>query len=192
MIKSIVVTIIFTLSLSCMIKVMADTLWVDQFDNNPQRHWTYVSDQVMGGVSKGTLVFKQDDDEYFVSMTGQVSTDNNGGFIQFRRTVAKEALGTKEALGSATGVFLRVRGNSEQYFVHLRTSGTLLPWQYYQASFDVTEQWQIVKLPLTDFQRSGSWLRTHLKPASIRSIGVVAFGRDHSAHIDVAEIGFYR
>jgi hypothetical protein len=192
MIRSIVVAIVFTLALSCMTRVMADTLWIDQFDNDPQRHWTYVSDQVMGGISEGAMVFAQDDNQHFARMTGQVSTDNNGGFIQFRRAITKEALGTKEVFQSATGVFLRVRGNSEQYFVHLRTSGTILPWQYYQASFEVTEQWQMIKLPLTDFQRSGSWLRTSLKPASIRSIGVVAFGRDHSAQIDVAEIGFYR
>ncbi len=187
-----VAAILLVLLQSCMTEVVADTLWMDQFDNDSQRHWTYVSDQVMGGISEGGMVFAQNDSQYFARMTGQVSTDNNGGFIQFRRTITKEALGTKGVLGSATGVFLRVRGNSERYFVHLRTSGTLLPWQYYQASFEVTEQWQMIKLPLTDFQRSGSWLRTHLNPASIRSIGVVAFGRDHSAQIDVAEIGFYR
>ncbi|MBT6106344.1 MAG: NADH ubiquinone oxidoreductase, partial [Porticoccaceae bacterium] len=36
-----------------------------------------------------------------------------------------------------------------------------------------------------------SWLRKSLVPGSIRSIGVLAYGRDHSAEIDVAEIGFY-
>jgi hypothetical protein len=176
----------FMLVLSGMAKVAADTLWVDKFDNDPQRRWNYVSDQVMGGVSNGAMVFALDGDEYFARMTGRVSTDNNGGFIQFRRAI------DKGALDSATGVYLRVRGNSQRYFVHMRTSGTVLPWQYYQASFDVTEQWRTIKIPLTGFQRSGSWLRTSLKPASIRSIGVVAFGRDHQAQIDVAEIGFYR
>ena len=176
----------FMLVLFGMAEVLADTPWVDRFDNDPQRHWRYVSDQVMGGVSEGTMVFAVDGDDHFARMTGRVSTENNGGFIQFRRAIAKGAL------DSADGIYLRVRGNSQRYFVHMRTSGTVLPWQYYQASFDVTEQWRTIKLPLTDFQRSGSWLRASLKPASIRSIGVVAFGRDHQAQIDVAEIGFYR
>ena len=39
----------------------------------------------------------------------------------------------------ATGVRLVVRGNAERYFVHLRTTGTVLPWQYYQAGFDDLE-----------------------------------------------------
>jgi hypothetical protein len=106
-------------------------------------------------------------------------------FIQFRKKIAK---GTTQ---SALGVYLRVRGNSEGYFVHLRTAGTLLPWQYYQARFKPTDDWQLIKLPLADFSRSSSWLRSTVKADSIRSIAVVAFGRDHQAEIDVAEIGFY-
>ncbi|MFT7500507.1 MAG: hypothetical protein ACI85Z_001152, partial [Rheinheimera aquimaris] len=30
-----------------------------------------------------------------------------------------------------------------------------------------------------------------VKSSSIRSIGIVAFGRDHIADIEIAEIGFY-
>jgi hypothetical protein len=84
-----------------------------------------------------------------------------------------------------------VRGNAEGYFVHLRTAGTLLPWQYYQGSFTPTDDWQVIKLPLADFSRSSPWLRSSVKPDSIRSIAVVAFGSDYQAEIDVAEIGFY-
>jgi hypothetical protein len=46
-------------------------------------------------------------------------------------------------------------------------------------------------VPLTAFARSGSWLGKAVNPKSIRSIGIVAFGRDHSADIQIAEIGFY-
>ena len=67
----------------------------------------------------------------------------------------------------------------------------MLPWQYYQAGFQVTEDWQTIRLPLTDFERSGSWLAAAVNPKSIRSIGVLAYGRDHQAEIDIAEIGFY-
>jgi hypothetical protein len=115
-----------------------------------------------------------------------VSTDNNGGFIQIRREVAKGSA------DGALGVYLKVRGNSQGYYIHLRTSGTVLPWQYYQAEFQVTEDWQNMRVPLADFERSSSWLAAPINSKSIRSVGIVAYGRDHEAEVDIAEIGFYR
>ena len=118
-------------------------------------------------------------------MTGQVSTENNGGFIQLRRVIAKNSV------DSAAGVYIKVRGNGQQYYLHLRTAGTLLPWQYYQASFASTSDWQTVRVPLSDFVRSGNWLSKAIRASSIRSIGIVAYGRDHSADLQIAEIVFY-
>jgi len=165
--------------------IALEPLMIDSFEADPQLRWSYVSDQVMGGVSEGRVAFREDKGEQYAHMTGQVSTENNGGFIQLRRTIAKKSV------NKAIGAYLKVRGNGQQYYLHLRTSGTLLPWQYYQASFTTTDQWQIIKVPLTAFARSGNWLSSAVKPSSIRSIGIVAFGRDHSADIQIAEIGFY-
>ena len=165
--------------------VNGDTLMVENFESNPEQRWSYVSDQVMGGVSTGQVTYEQEGEVTYAHMTGTVSTENNGGFIQLRSRIAK---GSAEG---AVGVVLLVRGKPQKYFVHLRTSGTILPWQYYQASFDIDEQWQTIRIPLSDFARSGSWLGTAVNSASIRSIGVVAFGRDHVADIQIAEVGFY-
>ena len=44
-----------------------------------------------------------------------------------------------------------VRGNQQQYFVHLKTRGSLIPWQFYQSGFKVTDQWQEIHLPLCEF-----------------------------------------
>lgn len=162
-----------------------ETLMNENFESQPQTRWNYVSDQVMGGVSQGQLVFKTQDGESFAHMTGQVSTENNGGFIQVRSSLVKTST------TNASGVILKIRGNNQQYYIHLRSTLTLLPWQYYQASFQVTDQWQIIKLPLSDFNASSKWLPNSLKPGSIRSIGIVAFGRDHSADIQISQIGFY-
>jgi len=90
-----------------------------------------------------------------------------------------------------TGVRLVLRGNDQRYFVHLRTGSTLLPWQYYQAGFAVTESWTEVRLPLDAFTASGALLRAVPKPGSLSSVAVVAYGRDHDARIDVREVGFY-
>jgi hypothetical protein len=91
----------------------------------------------------------------------------------------------------AAGVRLAVRGNGERYFVHLRTRGTILPWQYYQAGFGTTGTWTEVRLPFADFRASGALLAAEPRPASLTSLGVVAYGRDHHADIEVREVGFY-
>ena len=152
---------------------------------NPETRWRFFSDQVMGGVSTGGVAFAQEDGMPFVRMTGHVSTANRGGFIQMRLDLASPPP------EGTFGVMLIVRGNAQRYFVHLRTGGTLLPWQYYQAGFDVTESWSEVRLPLEVFKASGALLRDVPGATSLTSLAVVAFGRDHDARIDIREVGFY-
>ena len=111
---------------------------VEDFTMQPETRWSFFTDQVMGGVSTGSVAFAKENGQTFARMTGRVSTANNGGFIQMRLDL------TTPPPDSATGVRIVVRGNSQDYFVHLRTSGTLLPWQYYQTKFSVTENWSEV------------------------------------------------
>jgi hypothetical protein len=158
---------------------------IEDFTMQPENRWRFFTDQVMGGVSTGDVAFAQENGTPFARMTGRVSTANRGGFIQMRLDLASPPpQGT-------TGVQLVVRGNAQRYFVHLRTGGTLLPWQYYQAGFDVTENWSAVRLPLDRFTASGAFLRNLPRPASLTSVAVVAYGRDHDAQIDVREVSFY-
>ena len=164
--------------------VTAQTI-IEDFTMQPQTRWRFFTDQVMGGVSTGDVAFAQENGVSFARMTGQVSTANRGGFIQMRLDLA-----TTPPEGT-TGVRLMVRGNAQRYFVHLRTGGTLLPWQYYQAGFDVTESWTEVRLPLDAFKASGALLRDVPEASSLTSLAVVAYGRDHDAQIDVREVGFY-
>lgn len=158
---------------------------IEDFKMQPNTRWRFFTDQVMGGVSTGKVVFAREDGQPFARMTGLVSTANRGGFIQMRMDLA-----TPPPKGT-TGVRLIVRGNGQRYFVHLRTGGTLLPWQYYQAGFDVTESWNEVRLPLAAFAASGALLRDAPGPTRLTSIAIVAYGRDHDARIDVREVGFY-
>jgi hypothetical protein len=158
---------------------------IEDFTMQPETRWRFFTDQVMGGVSTGGVTFAQEDGQTFARMTGHVSTANRGGFIQMRLDL------TSPPPEGTTGVRLVVRGNSQRYFVHLRTGGTLLPWQYYQAGFDVTESWVEVRLPLEAFAASGALLRSVPAPGRLTSVAVVAYGRDHDARIDVREVGFY-
>jgi hypothetical protein len=158
---------------------------LEDFTMQPETRWRFITDQVMGGVSTGGVVFTQEDRVPFARMTGQISTANRGGFIQMRLDLPDPPPeGTR-------GVLLVVRGNSQRYFVHLRTGGTLLPWQYYQAGFDVSERWSEIRLPFDAFKPSGAFLRDIPRPDSLKSIAVVAYGRDHDARIDIRKVGFY-
>ena len=163
----------------------AQTMLIEDFTMQPETRWRFFADSVMGGVSTGQLDFATEDGHRHAVMTGRVSTENNGGFIQIRMEL--DAPPPKDAVG----LRLVVRGNDTRYFVHLRTSGTLLPWQYYQAGFDVTREWAEVRLPFASFAASGRMLRANPNPQSLESVGIVAFGRDHEAKIEVREVGFY-
>ena len=179
---------------------------LDDFSNDPQARWEFIADTVMGGVSKGNVQFvsvtsppdAQGNVDTIVTNTalklnGTVSTANNGGFIQARLPLDQTS--TNVLPDTAKGIWLKARGNDQPYFVHIRTSGTLLPWQYYQANFNATETWQVVQLPWDSFKPSGglsgSLLREVPLANKIKSIAIVAFGRDHEADVEVAEIGYY-
>ena len=54
---------------------------LDDFDPSPKVEWNFVADSVMGGVSSGEVLLGSDGSEKFVSMIGNVSTENNGGFV---------------------------------------------------------------------------------------------------------------
>ena len=164
---------------------IAEDIMIDDFKSQPETRWRFIADTVMGGVSTGNVSFLQENEDTHARMTGNVSTQNNGGFIQFRMKLPSPLP------KSAVGLRLVVRGNDQQYFVHLRTSGTLLPWQYYGAGFEVNLKWAEVRVPFEAFKASGSLLRTVPRPESLKSVGIVAFGRDHEAEIDVREVSYY-
>jgi hypothetical protein len=143
--------------------------------------WRYLSDQVMGGVSEG----RAEAVDGAIRLTGSVSTANRGGFIQVRTEIATPLP------DRAQGVALEARGNGERYFVHLRTTGTRLPWQYYQAGFHTGREWREVRLPWSAFRASGRLLRGTPRAPDITSVGLVAYGRDHGAELEVRRLWFW-
>lgn len=163
----------------------AEEVMFEDFQSEPASRWTFIADTVMGGVSTGKVAFETKGTVSFARLTGSVSTENRGGFIQFRRKL------DTRLPDSVVGIRMIVRGNGQNYFVHLRTKGTVLPWQYYQSGFKTTNAWREVRVPLSSFKPSGRMLRRTPDARSVTSIGVVAFGRDHDAQVDVREIEFY-
>jgi len=151
----------------------------------PPDKWQYFSDQVMGGVSEGGARIEGPADERYLRLTGTVSTQNRGGFIQVRAKL------DQPFPEEARGVVVETRGNGEGYFIHLRTRGTVLPWQYYQAPIPSGPEWQRLRVPFSAFERSGALLRAVPRSETVTSLAAVAYGRDHTADLAFRWIGIY-
>ena len=164
---------------------MAQTILFDDFTDKPAERWEFITDQVMGGVSTGNVSFMTEEGTNYARMTGTVSLQNNGGFIQFRRRVTSHFEKSKQ------GLELKLRGNDQQYFVHIRTTGTFLPWQYYHAPLSSNSDWTIVRMPFSMFERSSGFLSKKITAKNIRSVGIVAFGKEHEVQLDVKQISIF-
>ena len=145
--------------------------------------WAYIADTVMGGVSEGSAGYVEE--EASIRLTGTVSTKNNGGFIQVRTSMNPSALTEKK------GIRIQVKGNNEIYSIHLRNSSTRLPWQYYSADFMAPDNWIKIELPFENFRKSSTLMKTNMDSTSLKSLGVVAYGRDYKADILIRKIELY-
>ena len=154
-------------------------------DRNIFNHkWEFVSDDVMGGKSIGKLKISNDEGEMFYRLKGKVSTENNGGFIQFRSKIEISDTSLK-------GIKFKVRGNGEKYFVHVRTPFTFLPWQYYFYSFYTQDEWTEIKFLISDFKKSHKLQPSEFLSTKIKSIAFVAFGQDYNAELDIKDLEFF-
>ena len=148
--------------------------------------WRFISDGVMGGRSTGQLSHDEDSLYHCLHLKGNVTTENNGGFLQIARdlTISESSDAIK-----ASGIRLLARGNNEIYNLHLRTSDMTLPWQSYRTSFLVTSSWQQFSLPFDQFEGYRTTRPLSLK--MLGRIGIVAIGRDFEADICIADVQFY-
>lgn len=145
--------------------------------------WRFIADTVMGGISTGGGGFDQSASA--LHLQGNVSTANNGGFIQIR-TELNEGVEP-----NFTGISLKVKGNGETYFVHLRNGASILPWQYYSAEFVANKNWTTIDIPFSAFKRSSSCMPKSYNPSSTKTVGLVAFGKDYKADLWVSNLSFY-
>ena len=149
--------------------------------------WSLVTDGVMGGISQGKLSIGEIDDRACLYMQGEVSLDNNGGFIQIALNLPDSML---ENVAEYEGILLEVFGNDEQYSVHLRTKDLTLPWQSYRASFMARRKWQTVYLPFAEFMPYRT--ETALDIRRLKRIGIVAIGRVFNADLCVGKVALYK
>ena len=151
-----------------------------------KQNWAFFTDGVMGGLSQGKAIISNVKGADCYHMTGNVTTENNGGFIQIRNQL-KPTISTKQY----EGIYLKVYGNNEDYSIHLRTALTMAPWQYYKYSFKTSNKWIEIRAPFSKFKKSNAYQPSNLLGQKIKSIGLVAGFKDFTADICLSEIGFY-
>ncbi len=186
-----VIVISTLMSWFCCMNVNAKDMIIDDRStgssvSNLGGEWRLITDQVMGGVSTGSLTLDGYLGRECLRIKGQVSTRNNGGFVQ----IALDLNADKSFDASAyEGIMLDVAGNNEQYNLHLRTSGLWLPWQSYRAGFKAMDQWNTIKIPFAQIKpyRTTRALRTD----KIKRLGLVAIGREFNADLCVGSVKFY-
>ncbi len=150
--------------------------------------WNTIIDRVMGGLSTAQSTHEKIEGTPCLRLSGTVSLENNGGFIQARLPMGKE-----DAFFNAEkyrGIRIRVKGNGKSYSIHLRTSQTTLPWQYYAAEFSTTEQFRSIEIPFQQFKPQNLTLK--LDPKILQHIAVVAAKEAFQADVWIASIEFYR
>lgn len=150
--------------------------------------WEYVADGVMGGVSEGRLFLEMAEGREIARLTGRVSLDNDGGFIQMASDLAPSG-GVVDASGW-TGLAFEAKGDGESYELRLRTDQLTRPWQSFRASFATKDEWTTIRLPFAAFTPRKT--DAALDPSRLRRIGVLAIGRAFDADVSVAAIRFYR
>ena len=90
-----------------------------------------------------------------------------------------------------TGIKIKVKGNGDVYYLHIRNASARLPWHYYTANFKTNEKWKEFVIPFDDFEKSATFMPKKLKADTIRTIGLVAYGKDHNADVSIANLEFY-
>jgi len=149
--------------------------------------WGLFTDQVMGGVSQATMVREIIAGRTAIRIRGDVSLENNGGFVQIALDVSPS--GEPLDVSEFDGIEIDVFGNSERYGLHLRTADMTRPWQSYRQIFRAADTWQTVHLPFAGFEAHR--IDVQLNHGCVRRIGLVAIGRAFAADLSLGRIAFY-
>jgi len=150
--------------------------------------WRFVADGVMGGVSTGRLTHEQVLGRSAARLTGAVSLENNGGFIQMAFDLT-QTNAPFDATGW-TGLEIDVTGNATTYDVRLRTDQLTRPWQSFRTQIMAPPLWTTLRLPFAQFDSHRT--DATFAPDRLRRIGVLAVGREFDADISVAGLRLYR
>lgn len=154
--------------------------------SNGQR-WRYFSDRVMGGVSTGRAAHDVIDGRPALHLSGEVSLENNGGFVQVALDLTPD--GTTLDARRYSGIVISLRGDGGAYALNLRTSDLRYPWQSYRCAIQSTGVWQSFPCAFSDFEAH----RTDrpLDRTRLRRVGLIAIGEARAVDVAIGDMRFY-
>ena len=145
---------------------------------NDPKAWRGITDRVMGGVSD--LSIRHSNGVFY--MTGNVSTDNNGGFVRLSNRININSNDFK-------GIKFKAKGNNETYEIHVTLKGLKIPpWSYFAQSFEVDNYWQEYEIFFKDLKRSSGISASSMKAKNIRDLSIAGFGRDFKVDLAIKDI----
>ena len=151
-------------------------------------NWQLFTDTVMGGVSKATMARETIEGRAAIRLRGNVSLENNGGFVQISLNFRPDGGPIDASIWS--GIEVDVFGNGEEYGVNLRTTDLIRPWQSYRQTFRAAPDWETVRLPFNRFVPNRTDIPLDLH--RLRRLGIIGIGREFTADISVGGVRFFR
>lgn len=149
-----------------------------------QTRWHMVSDQVMGGVSQGQMQLT----EQGVNLQGQVSLENNGGFLQIQWPI--DDMLDQLDMQNAQGFFIELCAHqNETLELLIKSSQLWMPWQSYRSAVEVTTEWQTVYVPFSAFAPYRT--QTRLRPQAMTKFSVLAGGHARQVNFTIRQFGLY-
>jgi hypothetical protein len=172
----------------------SQALLLDDFEARGGSHygpqWEGFTDRVMGGRSTMSAGIAGTGDGAVLRMTGTVSLENNGGFVQVRLPLIRD--GAALDASEYTGVAVTIRGTGPAFALHVRTPRNNLPWNYYAAELPVEAEWRRIEIPFSQFQAEGMLFRSGLDTSRLRSIAVVAAKKAGAVDVEIDRVELYR
>lgn len=153
--------------------------------SNLGTQWRLVTDNVMGGISEGQLTLYSHQTKDCLRIQGNVTTENNGGFVQIALPLSDDVFDAS----AYDGIEIEVSGNGEVYNIHLRTDDLWFPWQSYRSSFTASTDWQAYRIPFSELEKYKTFTRFDKK--QLTRVAMVAIGRDFEADLCLASIRLY-
>ena len=156
--------------------ILSMNIFSEQLDD--PNAWRAITDQVMGGVSN--LSVSHSEGVFF--MKGNVSTDNNGGFVRLSNRIDINS-------NNFHGIKFKAKGNNETYEIHVTLKGIKVPpWSYFSKGFDVTNEWQEYEIFFEDLKRSSGISTATMRAKNIRDISIAGYGKDFNVDLAIKEI----
>ena len=107
--------------------------------------WNAINDDVMGGISQSRIELSPTGTALF---SGQLSLENNGGFVSVRRRFGDYNL------GACSGVMIKVQGDGRTYQFRVKTNDHYDGVAYRTLFTTNARQWQTITLPFAGFSAS--------------------------------------